>query len=284
MARTGPGPSLRSQWLGERMRDIRKRLRIPQQDAASHIQKNSSMLGRYESGEIPFRRNDVVDLLDYYGISNEVERDGLLQLCEDIWRKHWWDQHRDDLGKDFINVPWLESRVDRNCAYQHIIVHGLLQTREYAEALIRNDAPERTPETQIARWIDVRMERQQVLHKEDPAKLSVVMEELVLQRPVGNDAIRRAQLLHLLELSELENIEVRVLPTAHGPHAAHHGSFNLYEMPHPYPDVAHVETVGGSLYIEEPTVSRVREVWKDLIESALSPEETNALVKRYLEG
>jgi transcriptional regulator with XRE-family HTH domain len=284
MARiTGPGPSLRSQWLGERMRRIRKRLRIPQQEAADHIQRNNSMLGRYESGEIPFRRNDVVDLLDFYGVANQIERNGLLQLCDDIWRKDWWDPHTDDFGQDFIDIPWLESRAEHICIYQHIIVHGLLQTRDYAEALIRNDSKPRTSEVQIARWVDLRIERQHVLHEENPARFSMVFEELALQRPVGSDEILRGQLRRLLELSGRDNIDIRVMPTSHGPHSAHHGSFHLYEMPEPYPDVAHVETVGGSLFIEEPTVSRIREVWKDLIESALSPEESMALVKWYLE-
>jgi transcriptional regulator with XRE-family HTH domain len=284
MGRTSPGPSLRSQWLGERMREIRKRLRIPQQEAADHIQRNNAMLGRYETGQIPFRRNDVIDLLDFYNVSDELERNGLLQLCDDVWRKDWWDPHRADFGQDFIDVPWLESRVERNCSYQHIIVHGLLQTRDYAEALIRHVSDPRTPEVQLKRWVDLRMERQHVLHKEDPARHSMIIEELVLQRPVGSTAILHEQLRHLVELSELDNIEIQVMPTAHGPHAAHHGTFNLYEMPEPYPDVAHVETVGGSLFIEEPTVGHIRQVWEDLTESALSPTESIALVKRYLEG
>lgn len=284
MGRTSPGPSLRSQWLGERMREIRKRLRIPQQEAADHIQRNNAMLGRYETGQIPFRRSDVIDLLDFYNVSDELERKGLLQLCDDVWRKDWWDPHRDDFGQDFIDVPWLESRVERNCSYQHIIVHGLLQTREYAEALIRNDSDPRTPEVQIKRWVDLRIERQHVLHKENPARHAMILEEVVLQRPVGSEGILGEQLQHLVELSGLDNIDIQVMPTAGGPHAAHHGTFNLYEMPEPYPDVAHVETVGGSLFIEEPTVSHIRKVWEDLAESALSPEESIALVKRYLEG
>jgi hypothetical protein len=266
------------------MREIRKRLRIPQQEAADHIQRNNAMLGRYETGQIPFRRNDVIDLLDFYNVSDELERNGLLQLCDDVWRKDWWDPHRDDFGQDFIDVPWLESRVERNCSYQHIIVHGLLQTRDYAEALIRHVSDPRTPEVQIKRWVDLRIERQHVLHKENPARHSMIIEELVLQRPVGSKAILHEQLRHLVELSEFDNIEIQVMPTAHGPHAAHHGTFNLYEMPEPYPDVAHVETVGGSLFIEEPTVGHIRQVWEDLAESALSPTESIALVKRYLEG
>ncbi len=284
MARVvGPGPSLRSQWLGERMRRIRKRLRVPQQEAADHIQRNNSMLGRYESGEIPFRRNDVIDLLDFYGVSNELERKGLLQLCDEVWRKDWWDPHTDDFGQDFIDIPWLESRAERICVYQHIIVHGLLQTREYAEALIRFGSKERTPEVQIAKWIDLRIERQHVLHREAPTRFAIVLEESALQRPVGSEAIVQDQLRRLIELSKLANIDIQVIPTGCGPHASLRGSFQLYEMPDPYPDVAHIETMGGSLYIEEPTVSQIREVWKDLVESALTPAESIALVKRYLE-
>ena len=96
MGRTSPGPSLRSQWLGERMREIRKRLRIPQQEAADHLQRNNAMLGRYETGQLPFRRSDVEDLLDYYGVSDELERNGLLQLCHSVWRQGWWGPHRGD--------------------------------------------------------------------------------------------------------------------------------------------------------------------------------------------
>ena len=163
-------------------------------------------------------------------------------------------------------------------------MHGLLQTREYAEALIRHGAKERTPEIQIAKWTDLRIERQRVLHQEDPTRLAIVLEEAAVQRPVGGEQIMRAQLRRLVDLGGAGNIEIQVIPTGYGPHAALRGSFQLYEMPDPYPDVAHMETMGGSLYLEEPTVSHIREVWKDLIESALSPEESIALVTRHMEG
>ncbi|QSB05099.1 helix-turn-helix domain-containing protein [Natronoglycomyces albus] len=284
MKRTGPEPSLRAQWLGEKLRDLRKRLRIPQGEASKHIRRNPGMLSRYENGEIPFRREDVLALLDFYGVSNEIERNGLLQLCDDIWRKGWWDQHRDDMGSEFINVPWLEARTDRINTYQHLLVPGLLQTREYADAIIRNEAPKRTPEDQISRWVDVRVERQKVLHRESPVQLSVVLEEVALLRPVATSGIMADQLQHLLDRSLESHIEVLVMPMSGGPHKAQSGSFELFEMPFPYMDVTYIDTVGGSLYIEEPQVRHIQAVWDSVRGRALTEEDSRALIKRHMEG
>lgn len=283
MKKSRPEPSLRAQWIGKSMRELRKRRRIPQAEASSHIQRDPSMLGRYENGEIPFRREDLLSLLDYYGVSSERERDSLLQLCDDIWRKDWWDDLRDDLGTDFINVPWLESRVDRINTYQHFLVPGLLQTRDYAEVLIRKDASKRTSEDQIERWIDVRMGRQQVLQGDHPIHLTVVMEEVVIQRPIGGSEILRDQLHYLLDVSKLENVCLRVIPTRRGEHAAYKGSFEHYEMPEPYPDVAYLDTLGGSLYVEEPTVGTIRDIWNDVSQAALSASESVSRIEQHLE-
>lgn len=284
MKKPGAESSLRAQWLGERMRGLRKRKQISQEAAALHIRRNGSMLGRYESGEYPFRRDDVVELLDFYSVSNEVEREGLLKQCDDIWRKNWWDQHRDDLGHDFINVPWLESRAERINTYQHLLVHGLVQTRAYAEALIRNEAPDRTPEDRISRWLDVRVERQQVLHRDEPVKLSIVMEEVVLQRPVGTPDVMQEQLQHLLDLAAYEHIDIRIMPTMQGLHKAHAGSFYLFELPDPYPDVTYIETVGGSLYVEQPIVKQIHEVWENVNIKSLSPDLSQSLIKEHSEA
>lgn len=283
MKKSGSQPSLRAQWLGERMQELRKSHRIPQYEASRHIRRDPSMLGRYENGEIPFRRDDVESLLDYYGASTDLERTGLLQLCDDIWKKGWWDPHRDDLGETFINVPWLESRVDQMRTYEHFVVAGLLQTREYAETLIRANAPARTPEDQIARWVDLRMKRIEVLAKDDAPKLAVFLDETVLDRPVGTTSAMRCQLEYLLEARDRPNIELRITPTAAGPHAAQAGSFILFEMPHPYPDVAHATSIGGSIYIEEPRVSEIRHVWTELDECTLEVSESTDLIKHYLE-
>jgi transcriptional regulator with XRE-family HTH domain len=286
MARTGrprgPESSLRSQWLGEKLRDLRRDRGITQDEAAEYLQRTSPMLSRYESGEYPIRRGDVLALLDLYAVSDETVREGLLQLCDDVWRKGWWDPYSEDVSKDFINVPWLESRADRILSYENMVVFGLLQTRDYAEALIRNAERGNDNDEQLERWIELRIGRQKILDGE--VELEVIVEEHVLHRPIGSDKTWADQLRHLIEVGRRPNIQVRIMPTSHGPHMGHPGAFVLYEMPEPYPEVAHVETVAGSLYIEEPAVSRLQDVWKDLGKGALPQEESSTLIASLLEG
>jgi transcriptional regulator with XRE-family HTH domain len=262
---------------------LRRAKGISQKYAGEAIQRDGSTIGRYESGEFPLRRVDLLALMSLYGVSDEKTREGLLQLCDEHWRKNWWDQHRDELGRDFINLSWIESRADHIFAYQHIIVHGLLQTRGYAEALIKNADAESASEDQLARWVEARLVRQQVLTGDEPKKLSVILEEYVLDRPVGDTETWRAQLEHLLSQAALPNIDIRIMPAERSPHAAHEGSFTLFAMPEPYPQVAYIDTLAGPLFIEEPTVQRFGEVWKALDKQALSMERSQRLIAIRLE-
>lgn len=280
----GPTPSLRSQWLGEKLRDLRKGAGITQDEAAEYLQRTAPMLSRFETGEAPIRRGDVLGLLTLYGVSDEETREGLLQLCDDIWRKDWWNPYQEDVTKDFINVPWLESRADEILVYEQLVVHGLLQTREYAENVVRGSSYSGTSEEQITRWVDLRMERQKILDADRGTKLTVLLEEYVLQRPIGTSEVLARQLEHLLAASQDERIRVRIVSASRGPHLGQPGSFVLYEMSEPYQPVANVETVAGSLYVEQPAVSRIQDVWEDLNERAFDEDASYALIRSALEG
>ncbi|MCD0443453.1 helix-turn-helix domain-containing protein [Glycomyces sp. A-F 0318] len=282
MAKTKTEPNLRSQWLGEKMRDLRKACGVSQADAADYIQRDATMLGRYENGIFPFRRVDVLGLLTLYGVDDEKLRDGLLEICDEAWRKDWWDEHRKDLGTEFIDVPWLESRAERICTYQHLLVYGLLQTRPYAEAVINRLEHDRASAAQIDRWIDLRIERQQILEADSAPRIDLVLEEAVLHRTVGSAQVMRGQLQRLLDTSDRPGITIRIIPTEHGPHAGLNGSFELFSMPEPYPAVAYVETTGGSLYLEAPKVSNFEVVWDDLDRAALAEKRSVDLIAKRL--
>lgn len=277
-----PGPSLRSQWLGEKLRDLRNSKKLPLKAVGEYLQRDASTISRYENGEFPLRLTDLQALMTLYGVSGPREREGLEQICKDSWQKGWWDQHRDDLGEDFINLPWLESRADRICAYQVMVVHGLLQTRAYAEALIRNVEERKASEDQIERWVDLRMDRQRVLEEDTPSNFTVILEEYVLNRPIGGTAVWREQLEHLLVQGDRNNLELRIMPVDRAPHAGHQGTFTLFELPEPYTPVAYIDTLGGPLFIEEPTVQRFSDVWNDLESQALSPKRSRQMIATRL--
>ncbi|MEU6858628.1 helix-turn-helix transcriptional regulator [Glycomyces sp. NPDC046736] len=278
----GPEPSLRSQWLGKILRDLRKAKGYNLNEAADFIQRDGSVLSRYENGEYPIRRSDVIALLTFYRVSDESTRAGVMQLCEDLWRTDWWDPYATAVVDDFINVPWLESRAERICEYQALVLHGLLQAPSYAEAVIRNAEKDTESEEQIAQWLELRVARQRVLSGEHSKPFAALIEEHVLHRPIGGLKVMREQLERLVEVGESDNVEIRVMPTDHGPHSGHLGSFTLFEMPYELSSVAYVESLGGGLYIEAPRVERFERAWEDLWRSALNPEQSNALIKAVL--
>ncbi len=163
-----------------------------------------------------------------------------------------------------------------------------MQTRAYAETVIRAAESSAASGEQVARWVELRMTRQLVLDGgrpatdgqtgESPAKLAAIIEEWVLRRPVGGAGVMRGQLQRLVELGPRPSIEVRVLPMGAGPHAGHAGSFIIFEMPEPYPDVAYVETLAGSLYVETPGTEAFASAYDRLKAVSLGPEDSAGMI------
>ena len=275
--RTKPGPTLRAQWLGQQLRALRESAGMTLKQAGEYLQRDGSMVSRFETAEYPIRRGDVLALLDLYGVSEERTRDGLIQLSEDVWRKGWWDGYANTVDRQFIDLLWLEARAVRLRNYEAMLVPGLLQTREYAETLIRNAAAADTPEEQIEKMIELRLARQQVLGGDDPVSFAAVVDEWVLGR--RGSEVMHGQLVQLREVAERPNVELRVLPLRGGAHAGLDGAFWLFEMPDPYPDVAYVDSLAGAVYVEEDVaVDRFRQGYAQLSAKALGGEESAALI------
>jgi transcriptional regulator with XRE-family HTH domain len=274
-----PGPTLRAQWLGQQLRALRESAGMTLRQAGEYLQRDPSMVSRFETAEYPIRRGDVLALLDLYGVSEERTRDGLLQLSDDVWRKGWWDDYVSTVGRRYIDLVWLQSRAERIRTYGAMLVPGLLQTRAYAETLIRNVATADTPEEQIEKMIELRMTRQQILRGDEPVGFATVVDESVLRRVIGGPEVLRGQLTTLLDAAERPNVEVRVLPLRRGAHAGLDGAFWLYEMPDPYPDVAYVDSLAGAVYVEEDAaVDRFRQAYHQLSAAALNGKESAALI------
>jgi hypothetical protein len=247
--------------------------------AGEYLQRDPSMVSRFESAEYPIRRGDVLALLDLYRVFEERTRDGLLQLSDDVWRKGWWDDFTSTVGRQYVDFVWLQSRAERLRTYSAMLVPGLLQTREYAETLIRNGATADTPEETIEKGIELRMTRQQILRGDEPVSFGAVVDESALYRVIGGPKVMHDQLVRLLEVTERPNVEVRVLPLRRGQHAGLEGSFWLCEMPDPYPDVAYVDYLTGALYVEDDAaVDRFRQAYAQLSAMALNGKESAALI------
>jgi transcriptional regulator with XRE-family HTH domain len=267
--------TLRARWLGHRMRELRDQNGLTLRQAAKYLQRDFSALSRFETAEWPFPRADVLQLLDLYGVTDEKQRGLLVHLSEDVWRKDEWETAFGDTLRDrsFCDVPWLEERADEIITFDVTFVPGLLQIREYADAVIR--AVEGTPATgKVADWVARRLARQRIFAPPRPTRMIAVLDEAVLRRPVGGAQVMRRQLAHLQQCAARPNLSIRVIPFAAGPHAGFDGPFILFRMPPPYPEVAYVESLAGRLFLESPKTSRFVHAYDRLCETALPERES----------
>jgi transcriptional regulator with XRE-family HTH domain len=276
--------TLRAQWLGAQMRELREERGFTLRQAAEYLERDLSSVARWERAEWPFRREHVVSLLDLYGEHDPKRRAHFIELAEDAWRTDRWDaEYGEVVDASFIDYPWLESRAEQICSYNAMVLPGLLQTPEYAETVIRFAEGERATQLAVAKWMQLRKERQQVLCREPVLTFRAVVEEAVLRRPIGGPVVMREQLLHLVELARRPNVEVRVLPSTIGMHAGVNGSFVVFRMPKPYPEVAYVETLAGRLFVEPPMSKRCSDAYARLWETALGPTESAKLIAWIVE-
>ncbi|WP_431886132.1 helix-turn-helix domain-containing protein [Micromonospora wenchangensis] len=271
--------TLRAQWLGQQLRALREERGMTLKLVSEHLQRDMSALGRYERADWPIRKGDVVALLDLYGFHHAAERARLLALAEDVWRTDRWDEdYGDVVDSSFIEYPWLEGRADKVCCFHMTLVPGLLQTRAYAEAVIRNAAEPEASESMVNRWVELRLSRQEVLSKERPLTIHVVIDESVVRRRVGGVQVLRDQLAHLVKLQTLPHVRIQIMPSSVALHQGLDGTFWIFHLPEPYPAVAYVESLGGRLYMESPKAERFLRSYDRLSKSALSKDESTALM------
>ncbi|SEG47320.1 Helix-turn-helix domain-containing protein [Thermomonospora echinospora] len=276
------GPTLRSQWLGKHLRELRESAGLTLRDAGDYVQRDQGAISRWETGIVPARVPDVLALLNLYGVHDPAIRNALEQLSRDIWQKGWWDDYARETKTRVIDLAWLESRARRTKMYKAVVLDGLLQTRDYAREIMTANRPDYSP-AKLERWLEFRASRQRKLTDDDPLLLDVVLDEATLRRMVGGAKVMRAQFAHLEDLAERPNITIRVLPFDAGAHASPLGAFTIFEMPEPYPDASHIETEAGSIYLEAESVERFALTYDCLLNSALPPEQSLAFIRALAE-
>lgn len=272
-------PTLRAQWLGKLLRDLRESTGLTLREVANHIMRDASTVSRIEAGIVPVRMPDVVQLMNLYNLDDPTTRTALEQLSLDIWQKDWWDGYASKIQLRVMDLAWLESRAEQLRGFFPLVIDGLLQTRDYAEAVMRAVDPDAS-EADLQRWIEFRMKRQQVL---DKLNYAVILDEGMLLRVVGDAAIMRTQFEHLLDVSHRPNVTIRVLPLSTGALASPESAFTLFTMPHPFPVVAQVPTEAGAIYVEMPKVTHFEAAYARLEQKALDAEDSRTFIKTRME-
>lgn len=290
-------PSAARRQLGTLLRELRERAGLRLEDAGDHIERSTATLSRLENGKSVPRLVDVRALLDLYTESKpddvtQEERDRAMLLAADSRKEEWFDPFRDVITGDMTQahmeryVQW-ETDAEELLTYEASIVPGLLQTREYAEAVAELFFPDSTPR-QRSRFVDFRMARQEVLRRRpNPLEFRVTLREVALRRVFGSPAVMVEQLKTLeAELSNgLPNVQLRIVPDELVVPEALRGPFTVMRLPDESDNDGHglvyLEGAGGGEYLQNAAaVERYRRDFAKLWAASLSKEQSLDLMRR----
>lgn len=252
-AEGGPttGPTVLRMLLGAQLRRLRETSGVTREGAGWEIRSSESKISRMELGRVGFKERDVSDLLTLYGVTEEHEREALLKLARDANSPGWWHRYGDVLPTWFQSYLGLEAAAALIRSYEVQFVPGLLQTGDYARAVVLLGHGAADP-AEIDRRVALRMQRQQLLHREDPPQLWAVVDEAALRRPIGGPAVMRGQLTALIEATKSPNIRLQVIPFAAGGHAAAGGAFTILRFgDQELPDIVYIEQLTSALYLDK---------------------------------
>jgi transcriptional regulator with XRE-family HTH domain len=281
---SGSGPTVLRILLGSQLRRLRERRGVTREDAGYAIRASGSKISRMELGRVSFKERDVTDLLTLYGVDDPGERAALVDLARQANSPGWWHKYSDVLPDWFQVFVGLEEAASLIRSYEIQFVPGLLQTADYARAVVQHGQRAADPE-EVEHRVSLRMERQQVLAKPSPPRLWAVVDEAVLRRPIGGSGVMEAQLERLIEAAKEPKITLQVMPFGSGAHAAEAGSFIILRFPeHDLPDVVYLEQLTSALYLDKREDSeRYSEVMERLSVESEPPEKTADILNRILE-
>lgn len=277
------GPTVLRMLLGSQLRRLREAHNVSREAAGYEIRASESKISRMELGRVGFKERDVADLLTLYGVTNGTERESLLELARQANNPGWWHRYTDVLSGWFSAYLGLESAASLIRTYEVQFVPGLLQTRDYARAVIMLGQG-RTRVDEIERRVELRMNRQQVLTRSEAPQVWAVVDEAVLRRPIGGVQVMRGQIAALIEATKLPNVRIQVIPFHAGGHAAGGGAFTLLRFAdQDLPDVVYMEQLTSALYLDKrDDVDYYAAAMERLCVEADPPANTGHILERIL--
>jgi transcriptional regulator with XRE-family HTH domain len=279
------GSTVPRRQLGRYLRDLRNRARLTVRAAASQLEWSEAKMWRIETGQTSLRSHDVETMCKVYGAPASLT-EALMGLAKETKARGWWHSYGDAIPAGFDVFIGLEEAASQIDWYESELVPGLLQTEEYARAIIRAGNPDED-ENEIGRRVRLRIARQALLARAtEPPTLRVVLNEAVLRRTTGGENVMAGQLAHMAEVSELPNVTIRVVPFSAGLHrGVLSGQFGILRFPpsaeegEAEPPTVYADGFTGDLYLDRPKeVERYDEAFYDIWEKSLNDQASRRLI------
>lgn len=247
-----------------------------QGEVAAAMDWSLSKLIRIEGGTVGISTNDLKALLRYYQIVDDARTEELVNLAKAARDRTWWSDYREKAPSGLLQLIGYESGASARRNFEPQLIPGLLQTEDYARAVIHALDEELSPE-RVNSLVDLRMRRQELVHGAQPPQLYFVLDEAAIRHQTGGPEVMRGQLQHLMKTAERPNVTIEVIPFSAGIHQGMRGSFVVLEFPDPSDDdVAYVEDTSGGLVIREDRheIQSYREIFERLRGWSLGPKDS----------
>jgi transcriptional regulator with XRE-family HTH domain len=280
----GGKPTVRSRRVGTELRRLREAAGVTTAQAAEVLSCSPAKISRIENGIVSVRVVDLRLLLDRYGDQDPEHRAYLERLARESNKHGWWQDYGDTIPPYYADFIGLETDASYIKTWEATIVPGLLQTPEYARAVMLANPAMISPD-KLENFISIRLERQARLEQGTDVRLDAVIWEAALITTVGSDEIQHGQLGRLLELMDRPNISVQVLPLEAGDKANMSGSFVMFSFGREQSvSTVFVETLTSSQYLERDQELRGYTLVFDALRSAaLSPAASVMRIRQQLE-
>lgn len=277
------GPTALRLLVGSELRRLREAKGIASRDAADAIHGSSSKMSRIELGRTSLKPQDVADLLTLYGVHDKADRDSLLTMAEQASAHGWWHSYLDVIPAWFEPYLGLEQAARVIRCYEVQFVPGLLQTEDYARAVILLGHAG-APAEEIDRRVGLRMRRQEILERPDPPCVWAVIDETALRRPIGGAATMRRQIAHLIEIAERPRVTIEIAPLSMGGHSAAGGPITMLRFPEDaIRDMVYLEQLTSAYYPDKQAgIEHYWHVMNRLVTEAEPPSATAGFLRRLL--
>jgi transcriptional regulator with XRE-family HTH domain len=279
-------PAVQRRRLRVELRRFRMHKELTQKDVAERVDWSPSKLIRIETGQVGISRSDLNALLGLYDVSDPETVRSLAAMAKE-GRKQQWGPYRDVLNPDFLTYLGFEGSAAVIRQAEPQVLPGLLQTTEYAHAVISGLGGSELSAQMIDRQVEVRMKRQEIFDRTNPPEMFFIIDESAIRRPAGGATAMRRQLKRLEEVIALHHVHLRAISLNSGIHPGIRGPFVLLEFPDPEDeDMLFLESSQTSLATKDDTqaIADYRQDFKNLETIAGSEEETLRLIAAVASG
>jgi transcriptional regulator with XRE-family HTH domain len=278
-----PGSPVRRWRLGKRMRELREAAGKSQEEAAAYLNVKPPTISRLENGRNAILPKNVKFLCQLYEVG-APEVDTLMRQAAESNDRGWWLSYSDTMPDWFETYVGFEADASAIWTYQSELVPGLLQVPNYVRALRSVHAGD-SDESEIAKSVEFRLARQKRFDLREPT-LRAVLNEAALVRSFDSPETLRAQVDHLIHMSERGNVTIQILPFSSGFHRAMKGPFSMLTLPEePAPNFVYLEHAEGAVYLERPSdLQRYTATFDALVDHALSPKATRDFLTSLVNG